>query len=75
MKWAITRCDLLLFPSKENMDNLEGFKNYEFIFNNVYYILEGLENEYRNFGVQVPFQMRLMRNFLKTIGNISEDER
>lgn len=75
MKWAISRCDLLLFPSSENMDNLGGFKNYEFVFNNVYYILEGLENEYKSYGIAVPFKMRLMRNFLKTIGNIAEDER
>ena len=51
------------------------FRNYEFIFNNIYYILEGLETELKDNDIHVPFRLRLMRNFLKTIGMIAEDNR
>lgn len=69
------RCNEKLFPNEHNIDELGGFRNYEFLFNNVYYILEGLENEFRGSGVSVPFRLRLMRNFLKTIGMIAADNR
>jgi hypothetical protein len=44
MKWFTEKCEVRLFPNENNIEALKGFKNYEFIFSNVYYILEGLEN-------------------------------
>ena len=75
IKFFTIKCEARLFPNEKNIDELGGFRNYEKIFNNVYYILEGLENEFKSSNVAVPFKLRLMRNFLKTIGMIAEENR
>lgn len=55
MCYFAKKCSENLFPKEQNITNLGGFRNYEYIFNNVYYILEGLENEFGSSGVTVPF--------------------
>jgi hypothetical protein len=54
---------------------MKSFANYEMIFNNIYYTLEGLESEYSSINVvKIPIRMKLLRSFIKIVGIVEYNQ-